>query len=344
MTAPWWRPDRLAARRDKLAARGRVMRAVRDFFDADGYVEVETPALQVEPGAGTASAGLRDRIARSARRRRAAALSAYLARIRDEEAAGRRHGADLAARACLPQRRARRDASSRIRDARMVSRRGVVPRPDGRMRGAAARRPAGGRRRRAALARPSGRRTSAVSASHRRRGFAAMPASICWRRRPIRKPRMLRCSPPRRRASASRRIPATIGRRCSSAFFWSASSRISGSARRRSSTIIRSRWPRCRAANPDDPRLAERFELYVCGLELANAFGELTDPAEQRRRFLADQARKQALYGETYPIDEDFLAALDTACRIAPGSRSASTGSSCSRPGRTTSRRCCGRR
>ncbi|MGC2412356.1 MAG: amino acid--tRNA ligase-related protein, partial [Stellaceae bacterium] len=62
---------------------------------------------------------------------------------------------------------------------------------------------------------------------------------------------------------------------------------------------------------PDDPRLAERFELYVCGLELANAFGELTDPVEQQRRFQADQARKQALYGETYPIDEDFLAALD---------------------------------
>jgi len=62
---------------------------------------------------------------------------------------------------------------------------------------------------------------------------------------------------------------------------------------------------------PDDPRLAERFELYVCGLELANAFQELTDPAEQRARFLADQARKQVLYGETYPIDEDFLAALE---------------------------------
>jgi lysyl-tRNA synthetase class 2 len=62
---------------------------------------------------------------------------------------------------------------------------------------------------------------------------------------------------------------------------------------------------------PDDHRLAERFELYVCGLELANAFGELTDLAEQRRRFSADQARKQALYGETYPIDDDFLAALE---------------------------------
>ena len=63
--------------------------------------------------------------------------------------------------------------------------------------------------------------------------------------------------------------------------------------------------------SPRDPRVAERFEVYVCGLELANAFSELTDAAEQRRRFAADQAKKQALYGETYPIDEDFLAALD---------------------------------
>jgi elongation factor P--(R)-beta-lysine ligase len=63
--------------------------------------------------------------------------------------------------------------------------------------------------------------------------------------------------------------------------------------------------------SPRDPRVAERFEVYVCGLELANAFGELTDAAEQRRRFAADQARKHALYGETYPVDEEFLAALE---------------------------------
>ncbi|HEY2710853.1 MAG TPA: EF-P lysine aminoacylase EpmA [Caulobacteraceae bacterium] len=61
---------------------------------------------------------------------------------------------------------------------------------------------------------------------------------------------------------------------------------------------------------PGDPRVAERFELYVCGVELANAFGELTDPAEQRRRFEADMAEKERVYGERYPIDEDFLAAL----------------------------------
>lgn len=61
---------------------------------------------------------------------------------------------------------------------------------------------------------------------------------------------------------------------------------------------------------PGDPRVAERFELYACGVELANAFGELTDPAEQRRRFEADMEEKQRIYGERYPVDEDFLAAL----------------------------------
>ena len=61
---------------------------------------------------------------------------------------------------------------------------------------------------------------------------------------------------------------------------------------------------------PGDPRVAERFELYACGVELANCFGELTDPVEQRRRLEAEMDEKARVYGERYPIDEDFLAAL----------------------------------
>lgn len=73
-------------------------------------------------------------------------------------------------------------------------------------------------------------------------------------------------------------------------------------------------YPVCEAALarpcPNDPRWAERFEAYACGVELANGFGELTDAAEQRRRFEADMDEKQRLYGRRYPLDEDFLAAL----------------------------------
>ena len=61
-----------------------------------------------------------------------------------------------------------------------------------------------------------------------------------------------------------------------------------------------------------DPRVAERFEVYACGVELANGFGELTDASEQRRRFAADMDEKERRYGERYPLDEDFLAAVAT--------------------------------
>jgi lysyl-tRNA synthetase class 2 len=59
-----------------------------------------------------------------------------------------------------------------------------------------------------------------------------------------------------------------------------------------------------------DPRVAERFEIYACGVELANGFGELTDPAEQRRRFEEEMREKMRVYGDSYPVDEDFLTAL----------------------------------
>ncbi len=89
---------------------------------------------------------------------------------------------------------------------------------------------------------------------------------------------------------------------------------------------ILDRYPAMQAAlarpAPEDHRVAERFELYACGVELANGFGELTDPIEQRARLEAEMAEKERIYGERYPIDEDFLAALAAmpqACGIALG-------------------------
>jgi lysyl-tRNA synthetase class 2 len=73
-------------------------------------------------------------------------------------------------------------------------------------------------------------------------------------------------------------------------------------------------WPAAQAAlarrDPADPRVAERFELFVCGIELANAFVELTDPVEQRARFEADRLRRHGMSGPDWPLDEDFLAAM----------------------------------
>ncbi len=74
-------------------------------------------------------------------------------------------------------------------------------------------------------------------------------------------------------------------------------------------------WPAPQAAlarrDPAEPRAALRFELYAGGLELANAFEELTDPAEQRARFTADMAERARLYADPWPVDQDFLAALE---------------------------------
>jgi len=77
---------------------------------------------------------------------------------------------------------------------------------------------------------------------------------------------------------------------------------------------ILDRYPSSEAAlarkAEDDPRVAERFEIYACGVELSNGFGELTDAGEQRRRFTLEMEEKARLYGERYPLDEAFLAAL----------------------------------
>jgi lysyl-tRNA synthetase class 2 len=84
-------------------------------------------------------------------------------------------------------------------------------------------------------------------------------------------------------------------------------------------------WPVTQASlarkKPGDPRVAERFEILVGGIELCNGFGELVDPVEQRSRFESDQRARAAAGKRVYPIDEKFLAAIEEG--IAPSAGNA---------------------
>ncbi len=140
--------------------------------------------------------------------------------------------------------------------------------------------------------------------------FAATPAPTCW-------------PPPATRPPwpASAGAALRPGETWEDLFFRLLLERIEPHIGQAHPTFL-THWPAAQAAlarrDPADPRVALRFELFVCGIELANAFEELTDPAEQRARFTADRARRHALSGPgptpgltpDWPLDEDFLAAL----------------------------------
>ena len=130
----------------------------------------------------------------------------------------------------------------------------------------------------------------------------AGPARTCWRRRGTRRRW-------RRQAGAELRG----GENWEDLFFRLLLERVEPQLGRARPTFL-THWPASQAAlarrDPADPRVALRFELFVRGIELANAFEELTDAAEQAARFRHDRARRQALYGPDWPLDEDFLAAL----------------------------------
>ncbi|HEV7996421.1 MAG TPA: EF-P lysine aminoacylase EpmA [Stellaceae bacterium] len=307
----WWRPERLAGRRERLAQRGRMLDAVRDFFAGHGFVEVDTPALQASPGLEphlqAFATELHDpRDGRTAQRYLHTSpefamkklLVAGLPRIwqlahvfRDGERSATHHPEF----AMLEWYRAG------------ASWRDLIPDCEGLLRACQA---AAGAvtlawRGRTADARLPWREISVAEAfeQHCRIDILATAPDPLF-------PDFDRLSTEARRIG----IEPHPGDDWEALYFRIFLDRIEPRLGIGAPTILHG-FPASMAAlsrrNPEDPRVAERFELYVCGLELANAFGELTDPAEQRARFRADQAKKHALYGETYPIDEDFLAALD---------------------------------
>jgi elongation factor P--(R)-beta-lysine ligase len=307
----WWRPDRFAQRRARLAMRGRILAALRDFFAERDFVEVDTPALQVSPGLEphlqAFRTELRDPRDGSVKPRylhtspefaMKKLLVAGMPRIwqlahvfRDGER-GPTHHPEFAMlewyRAGARWRELVADCEELLHACQQAAGVGAFA-----WRG------------RTADARAPWQRLSVADAFAHYAGVDLLATAPD----PLRPDAAFLAA-----AAVGAGIAPHPGDDWESLYFRIFLDRIEPHLGQGAPTILHS-YPASMAAlsrrNPADPRLAERFELYVCGLELANAFGELADPAEQRARFQADQARKQLLYGETYPIDEDFLAALD---------------------------------
>jgi lysyl-tRNA synthetase class 2 len=307
----WWRPDRFALRRARLAQRGRILDAVRSFFRDRGYVEVDTPALQVSPGLEPH-------------------LRAFATELRDA-GDGRVVKRYLHTSPEYAMKKLLVAGLPRIWQLAHVFRdgeRSATHHPEFSMlewyRAGASYRDL--MEECAALARSCQQAAGVDALSWRGR---TADARRQWQRISVAEAFGLHCgidllatAPDPSRPDADRLAEAAnaigvaphAGDDWETLFFRIFLERIEPSLGLGAPTILYD-YPASMAAlsrrHPDDPRLAERFEVYVCGLELANAFGELTDPAEQRARFLADQERKRALYGDVYPIDEGFLAALE---------------------------------
>jgi lysyl-tRNA synthetase class 2 len=305
----WWRPDRFARKREFLAARGRIAAAVRDFFTARDFVEVETPALQVSPGLEPHLMAFETNLDEPGESRRARYLHTspefamkkllvagvprlfQLARVFRNGERGATHHPEFTMlewyRAHASYRDLMDDCETLLRDALTAA-------------GAATFRWQG----RSADPKRSWQRVSLAEAFQRWCGIDLLATAPDPERPSL-----------ERLAEAARPlgIAPHAGDDWEDLFFRIFLARIEPKLGVGAPTILYD-YPIAMAAlarpKPEDPRLAERFEVYVCGLELANAFGELTDAALQRRRFQQDQARKQARYGFAYPIDEDFLAAL----------------------------------
>jgi elongation factor P--(R)-beta-lysine ligase len=332
----WWRPDRLVSRRENLSTRGRILAAVRAFFASEGFVEVQTPALQVSPGLEPhlkafatvlhdprAGAVWPRYLHTSPEFAMKKLLVGGMQRIwqlapvfRDGER-GATHHPEFAMlewyRAGATYRELMGDCERLLRACQAAS---LLPAPTQPLRGspspvATGEGWGGGRHRpftwqgRGADPRLRFERLSVAEAFSRHAGIDILATAPD----PARPDFALL-------AAAAERIGIAPhpGDDWESLYFRIFLDRIEPNLGIGAPTILYD-YPVSMAAlsrrKADEPHLAERFELYVCGLELANAFSELTDPAEQRARFLIDQARKQALYGETYPIDEEFLAALE---------------------------------
>lgn len=305
----WWHPTRHADRRDLLRARNRIRRALGDWLEAQDFTEVDPAGLQVSPG-------------------NEAHLHAFASEAIGNDGRGRRlylhTSPEFAMKKLLAAGEERIFAFAHVWRNRE---RGPLHSPEFTMlewyrvgqgyevlmadtvaliRLALAQTGADRLRHREATcdAAAEAERLSVAEAFQRHAGID-LAATLAADGTPIR--------------DALARQVAAAGLRVAADDTWSdlfsrvLVARVEPHLGHGRITIL-DRYPAAEAALarrcPDDARFSERFEVYACGVELANGFGELTDPDEQRRRFQAEMDEKFRVYGETYPLDEDFLAAL----------------------------------
>jgi len=304
--SPWWTPERHADRRPFLTARSRITRGLRSWFEAEGFVEVETAALAVSPGnethlhapAVTLAAPDGRRLSRYLRTSPEFACKKLLAagetrivefaRVFRDRERGDRHLPEFT---MLEWYRAGEPSEAVIADCLKVI---------------------------ALAAEAAGKRRFVF------RGVEADPFSV---------ERLTMAEAFARYACIDLLATVRDGEGDRAALAEVAAGRVWIAADDTWSDIfskvlvaavepqlgrgrltVLSDYPAPEAAlarrKLTDPRVAERFEVYACGVELANGFGELTDATEQRRRFVAAMDEKERRYGERYPLDEEFLAAV----------------------------------
>jgi lysyl-tRNA synthetase class 2 len=312
MTAasPFWTPERHADRRPFLIARNRIVAALRRWFEGEGFIEVEPAALQISPGneahlhgfatelVAPGGAPTRRYLHTSPEFAMKKLLAAgetrifALARVFRNREAGALHAPEFTMlewyRAGAPHQAVMADCAAILSEAA-----GTIDAVELRWRG------------RTADPRATAATVSVAEAFQRYAGIdlaatLADEAPDC---------------------TALAAAAACVGIRVASDDSWSdifsrvLVQKVEPELGLGAATFLTD-YPAVEAAlarrKPADPRFAERFELYACGVELANGFGELTDPVEQRRRFELEMAEKERVHGERYPLDEDFLAALST--------------------------------
>jgi lysyl-tRNA synthetase class 2 len=310
---PWWDPSLFEGRRPRLVTRARITRAVREVFAAQDFVEVETSALQVSPGLephlkafattldeplgqGSRALYLHTSPEFAMKKLLVAGMPRFyqLAHVfRNGERSDLHHPEFT----MLEWYRAGASYTDLMADCE-----GVV-------RAAARAVPADSLRYRQSVCDPFApfERLSVAEAFER---HADIDLLAC-----LGDAGDLDPDPrPLAEAARSRGIHTEKADRFDDVFFRVLLTRIEPRLGLGRPTILYD-YPVCMAAlaraKPEDPKLAERFELYLCGVEVANGSSELTVAAEQRRRFLHDSDLKERLYGVRYPIDEDFLAALE---------------------------------